>query len=857
MRDMFQFIKNGLVAILVMLPTLSSADEIKIVNDSTIHIISAEKSDTLNKSADGFFYAEKIDTITKISRVNKLKGKVSVFVNGCRFYLGENYMNTDPFDHIIVVKDTAKVEWGDKVFIIIKVQKQLTALSDSAQSVKNDSIQTVGWLGNEKFKHTAVHILIYIIILCIGIILGSLIRRKVMLKNQSCIENGERKYDLAKLEDVGGTDDISGEKTIAKDDESGESNKTEEPSNDDSTENLENTLEGEKNLNVPETTCNSISDSTEQKIIVPEITKQIKLDEDIIGRLKQLGIKTEDQYGKNINILIRRLIFPKYEDFKKVIECRIGEQEKALAEYFKACLKEHFKIDVSDDYSNYVLIKRSECIGFINEQLGTNYKDVESLKADLNKNAEHVASEEGKLQEGNISNSEDEQESLEEKVEDDGRKADEIDVDVSKETHQTGGVDKLDEEAIRSAVIASLIKGISNEKLEKARESVANEMTGNINECSNVESLSDFLNQLIEEFIKKLSEIQDKIKSQNAQIKEVEGKLQQGEEDRIKVLEKISSVYQEMFGENLNSGEDRIVAAAFENFAGKAKTALQQEKECRSKLIKGIKDAYHEMFGEDLNLENENVAFESYVNKAKDEISRLQNAINEVTASLEKEKQGHSRDVQTLENERKRIKAISKEYVDMVSVTFDEKICESIEYACEDETNDIAKRFMQFVPGNDGYTLEQFKKEFNEILRKEDIDHDEVKTEMKKLFENALDSNSWIHGLARMFLYVQQPEIAKLFEDSEVSTTKITRAFILTELLLRETGITLTYPGLFKDVYDEEKYTLESLSDIDNIIGVKLVKELVDNRGKLLIDIHRVGYKSNEIDIKPVVSSFN
>lgn len=856
---MFQFIKIGLVAILVMLPTLSSADEIRIVNDSIINVISAEKSDTLNKSADGFFYAEKIDTITKISRVNRLKGQVYVFVNGCRFDLGENEKNTDKFDHIIVVKDTVKIKWGENVFNVIKGQKQLVALSDSAQLVRNDSIQTVGKLGNEKFlfifpdKHTAVHFLINIIILCIGIILGSLISRKVMLKNQSCIENGERKYDLAKLEEVGGTDDISGEKTIAKDDESGESNKTEEPSNDDSTENLENTMEGEKNLNVPETTCNSISDSTEQKIIVKEITIQIKLDKDIIDRLKQLGIEAEDQYGKNINKLIRRLICPKYEDFKKVIECRIGEQKKALAEYFKDCVKKQFGVDVSDDYSNYVLIKKSECIGFINEQLGANYKDVESLKADLNKNAEHVVSEKSKPQEENIPNDENGQESFKEKVEDDGRTADEVDVDVLKETHQTGDVDKLDEEAIRSAVIASLIKGISNEKLEKARESVANEMTGNINECSNVESLSDFLNQLIEELVKKLSEIQDKIKFQNAQIKEAEGKLQQGEEDRIKVLEKISSVYQEMFGGDLNSEEEKKLASAFENFAGKVRTALQQEKECRSKLLKGIKDAYQEMFGEDLNSEDENVAFESYVDKAK----KVQGEMNEITASLEKEKQAHSLDVQALENERKRIKAISKEYVDMVSVTFDEKICESIEYACEDETNDIAKRFMQFVPGNDGYTLEQFKKEFNEILRKEDIDLDEVKAEMKKLFENALDSNSWIHGLARMFLYVQQPEIAKLFEDSEVSTTKITRAFILTEQLLRETGITLTYPGLFKDVYDEEKYTIESLSDIDKIVGVELVNKLVGNRKKLLIDIHRVGFESNGINSKPMVSSFN
>lgn len=258
------------------------------------------------------------------------------------------------------------------------------------------------------------------------------------------------------------------------------------------------------------------------------------------------------------------------------------------------------------------------------------------------------------------------------------------------------------------------------------------------------------------------------------------------------------------------------------------------------------------MFEENLNSEDKNVisAFENFAKKAS-------TAINEVQTSLESEKTAAGKLEEECEQKEQKIRNINKKCMEMVSATFNENIYESIEEVCEDETSDIAKKFMQFVPGNDGYTLEQFKKEFNEILSKEDIDLDGVKAEIKKLFENVLDGNSWIHGLARMFLYVQQPEIAKLFEDSEVSTTKITRAFILTEQLLREVDITLTYPGLFKDVYDEEKYTIESLNDIDKIVGVELVKKLVGNRKKLLIDMHRVGFESNGLNSKPMVSSFN
>ena len=822
MKNMIEFIKVGLVAILFMLPTFSSADEIQIVNDSTIVVISAsaERRDSIKRIVDSIFYVKKLDAITKISRVNRLVANVSVFVNGCKFDLGENGKFTNPFSHVITVRDTVEVMWGAETFKIVKRQEQPNVLPDNPQVAGNDSISSVSGLRNEKFlfffpdKHTAG--LLFINIICIGIIVGLLIDLKILSKNQSG-KDAKVKKDSAKPEDVGGTEGNSEEVengNVTSEDESGKSENAED---------LDINLSGESedsvkknNTDVAENARVFTLNSKEQKKVT------IKLDQDIKDRLIKFGIKIETQYidEKKVKELIRQLVLPTYEDFKKVIESPTGYQKKALAEYVKSFLKKQWGTNVDDTvaYSDYVFIKSSEYIDFINKQLGTNYRDIESLKADLNKDAVSVVLEENKPQEEKTPNKDGKQEPIENVEKEDNKTSGEVEQYLSfvnglKKTYQTEDVDKL-EEAIRNAVIESIIKGIGNEKLEGARKIVTDEMIGNIKECSNAEDLSDSLNQLIEELVKKVSAIQGEIESQKTQIEEIEEKRQQAEEDRSKVLEKISSAYQAMFGKHLTS-EDKNVVSAFENFAEKAKVAINE----------------------------------------------VQNRLEEAQTSLESEKTAHREDVGKLKEEceqkEQRIRDISKECMEMVSATFNENICESIESTCGDESSDIAEKFMQFVPQNDGYTLEQFKKEFNEILENEDNDFDKVKAKVKKLFESALDSNSWIHGLARMFLYVQQPEIAKLFENSEVSTIKITRAFILTEQLLREVDITLTYPGLFKDVYDEEKYTIENLSDIDRIVGVELVKKLVGNRKKLLIDMHRVGFESNGLNSKPMVSSFN
>lgn len=108
-----------------------------------------------------------------------------------------------------------------------------------------------------------------------------------------------------------------------------------------------------------------------------------------------------------------------------------------------------------------------------------------------------------------------------------------------------------------------------------------------------------------------------------------------------------------------------------------------------------------------------------------------------------------------------------------------------------------------------------------------------------------------------MYLYVQQPKIAELFEDEGMVTSEIKRAFIITELLLKEIGIELIYPILFKDVYDDTKYEYRSMADINIIVGSSLVKDLVGEKTNVLIDLHRVGFNTDKEKAKPIVSKFS
>ena len=208
-----------------------------------------------------------------------------------------------------------------------------------------------------------------------------------------------------------------------------------------------------------------------------------------------------------------------------------------------------------------------------------------------------------------------------------------------------------------------------------------------------------------------------------------------------------------------------------------------------------------------------------------------------------------------MEQKKQKIRELSQECINHVSTTF-ETIRQSIENTCESEDCKVAEKFQQLVLNNGSYNLETFSNTLLGILNTE-LSYDEIKKQIKELCERALVENSWIHALTRMYLYVQQPKIAEIFEEGGVVTSEIERAFIITEQLLKEIGIELIYPMLFKDVYDDNKYEYRPLADINNIVGPLLVKELVGEKTNVLIDLHRVGFNSDTENAKPKVSKFS
>lgn len=279
-------------------------------------------------------------------------------------------------------------------------------------------------------------------------------------------------------------------------------------------------------------------------------------------------------------------------------------------------------------------------------------------------------------------------------------------------------------------------------------------------------------------------------------------------------------------------------------------STLQAEREKMEVLNSKVSNKYKVIFSEDLQEGKGPV--EEFVSKTKEVIDNK----NKEIASISKEKATIDKQ---LEEKTNFYTAIFNECISSVKYTFD-KINNSILDTCDsDLSNGIADSFRKYVLENDGYSLDKLKEEFDKICVKanEEKDYESFKSDIIELFCNLLGRNSWIHALTRMFLYVQQPKIAEKFEESGLFVHEIERAFILTEYMFDSVGIKLEYPQLFKDWFDESNYDNRSLADINKIVGASLVTELVGNRPKVIIDLHRVGFKIGDRVSKPVVSIFS
>lgn len=299
-----------------------------------------------------------------------------------------------------------------------------------------------------------------------------------------------------------------------------------------------------------------------------------------------------------------------------------------------------------------------------------------------------------------------------------------------------------------------------------------------------------------------------------------------------------------------------LVNSVTKEFAQKDSSIEELHKEQKN-LLDEILEKYQEVFNDEKIEEEKAInAFGAFATKTSNVLCSTKIQLQEAA----QEKSKYEKEIKTLnaqlDEKEQKINDLSQECINQVSTTF-ETIRQSLENTCEEENSDVAKKYQQLVLNNSGYNLKNFSEVLFEILTNTKLCYDDKKKQIKELCEQALEDNSWIHALTRMYLYVLQPKIAEIFKEEGVATSRIGHAFCITEHLLKEVGIELTYPMLFKDEYDDEKYEYRPLADINNIVGPSLVKELVGEKTNVLIDLHRVGFNSEMKNAKPTVSKFS
>ena len=127
---------------------------------------------------------------------------------------------------------------------------------------------------------------------------------------------------------------------------------------------------------------------------------------------------------------------------------------------------------------------------------------------------------------------------------------------------------------------------------------------------------------------------------------------------------------------------------------------------------------------------------------------------------------------------------------------------------------------------------------------------------MRKCFVGCLDMKmpTWLDVLARLYLYSNVDFISAQFASKGINMTRVGEAFMATNTILSQIGVELIMPTLFADHYNEDKYDLKDIRNIDSYVDdianhVKSPNEI--------IDLYTLGYKvEGVLKEKPIVSKF-
>ena len=176
-------------------------------------------------------------------------------------------------------------------------------------------------------------------------------------------------------------------------------------------------------------------------------------------------------------------------------------------------------------------------------------------------------------------------------------------------------------------------------------------------------------------------------------------------------------------------------------------------------------------------------------------------------------------------------------------------------YTNFDRKTPLGKLIDSFIRKNTFYSLDKFLDKI-ENIETDPMESAPKLTEcMSTLYKECLNLTppTWIDVLTRLYCYTDVPFIAEEFEKANLDCQAIRHAFFQMENLLRDTGITISYPRLFKDKVSSG-YDIKPERNIDNYVSG--LSEHVNDR-QTIIDLYTVGYQiADEEFKKPVVSTF-
>lgn len=238
----------------------------------------------------------------------------------------------------------------------------------------------------------------------------------------------------------------------------------------------------------------------------------------------------------------------------------------------------------------------------------------------------------------------------------------------------------------------------------------------------------------------------------------------------------------------------------------------------------------------------------------KQEITQLTGTINQLNEKIKKYTEENATVWHT-------IKAYHSVYVKLIQHVFNDIVhATSKIYTGKDRTNPLAKIIDKKIMENDICSLSEFRANLETIVNSPTVEPVEcVKENLRKLYVDCLqyDAPTWIDILARMYAYAQVPYIAGIFNNNGINALNISAAFELTRTMLKELDIEITFPHLFTDLYEADKYDLQSLNNIGSYFEdiFNVVDVISDN---VVIDLYSVGFSVNgEVKEKPKVSRFN